>query len=154
PSGKPFTVNDLLGRAEHIVERQQGNDLNRVELLMSIGRQYTVQDEYTNARRLLGQAHDLSRSLSEPSTRARTSCALAQVLSRGDDPPRGEALYQEGMSELPDEPTFILDRVYCLERGSEVARNRGDAREGVVRAEAAQRILKRSLLQSDVLQLN
>src|SRR5579872_3072328 len=34
PSGKPFTVNDLLGRAEHVVERQHGtDDVNRVELL-------------------------------------------------------------------------------------------------------------------------
>jgi tetratricopeptide (TPR) repeat protein len=120
---------------------------------MSIGRQYVSQDEYAKGRRLLEQAHDLSRSLAERSTRARTLCALAQALSRGDDLPRGESLYQEGMAELPDEPIFILDRIFCLERGSEVAQNRGDVREGVARAEAAQRLVKRSPLRSDVLEL-
>ena len=73
PSGKPFTVNDLLERAEHVVERQRGNDVGRVELLISIGRQYTVQDEYAKARLLLDEAHRLSRSLSDRSTRSRSS---------------------------------------------------------------------------------
>jgi len=154
PSGKPFTVNDLLQRAEHVVERQHGNDVSRVELLMSIGRQYTVQDEYAKARVLLDEAHRLSRSLAERSTRSRASCALAQTLSRGDDLAQGEALYQEGMAELTDEPMFIVDRVFCLERGSEVAQNNGDVREGIARAEAARRLLKRSPFQSELLELD
>ncbi|MGH8722935.1 MAG: serine/threonine-protein kinase, partial [Burkholderiales bacterium] len=41
PLGKPFTVNDLLARAEHIVQRQRGGTTARVDLLMSIGRQYS-----------------------------------------------------------------------------------------------------------------
>jgi non-specific serine/threonine protein kinase/serine/threonine-protein kinase len=154
PSGQPFTVNDLLKRAEHVVEHQRGNDVTRVELLMSIGRQYTVQDEYAKARLLLEEAHTLSRSLAERSTRSRASCALAQTLSRGDDLPRGEALYSEGMAELSDEPMFIVDRVFCLERGSEVAENRGDAREGIARAQAARRLLKQSPFQSELLELD
>src|SRR6267143_47942 len=154
PSGKPFTVNDLLQRAEHVVEHQRGNSVTRVELLMSIGRQYTVQDEYAKARLLLEEAHTLSRSLAERSTRSRASCALAQTLSRGDDLPRGEALYSEGMAELSNEPMFIVDRVFCLERGSEVAENRGDAREGIARAQAARRLLKQSPFQSELLELD
>jgi eukaryotic-like serine/threonine-protein kinase len=54
PSGKPFKVNELLGRAEHIIARQRGdNDANRVDLLISIGRQYWSQDE--DATRSLAQ---------------------------------------------------------------------------------------------------
>ena len=100
PSGKPFTVDDLLARAEHIVERQPGEDTIRVELLIAIGRQYTVQDEYAKARRLLEEAYRLSRALPERSTRAMASCALADrsvqngrtwpcrsALSRGDRDP-------------------------------------------------------------------
>jgi serine/threonine-protein kinase len=45
PSGKPFTVNELLGRAEHIVERQNKNDSTRAELLISVGLQYANQEE-------------------------------------------------------------------------------------------------------------
>jgi serine/threonine protein kinase len=154
PSGQPFTVNDLLKRAEHVVERQRGNDVTRVELLMSIGRQYTVQDEYAKARVLLEEAHTLSRSLAERSTRSRASCALAQTLSRGDDLPRGEALYSEGMAELSDDSMFIVDRVFCLERGSEIAQNRGDARGAIARAQAARDLLKRSPFQSELLEVD
>ena len=154
PSGRPFTVNDLLERAEHVVEQQRGSGVTRVELLMSIGRQYTVQDEYAKARRLLEEAHTFSRSLAERSTRSRASCALAQTLSRGDDLPRAEALYSEGMAELSDEPMYIVDRVNCLERGSEVAQNRGDIREGITRAQSARRLLKQSPFQSDLLELD
>jgi serine/threonine-protein kinase len=72
PSGKPFTVNDLLARAEQLVGRRRGADEgNRVDLLISIGRQYTVQDEYAKARRLLEQAHAAARAVPERSTRAR-----------------------------------------------------------------------------------
>ena len=125
PSGKPFTVNDLLGRAEHIVERQPGNNTNRVDLLISIGRQYETQDEDAKARRVLEQAYKLSRGLRERSTRARASCALASTLARAGERQRAETLIQEGLRELPDQPQFMLDRVFCLLRGSEVARDRG-----------------------------
>jgi serine/threonine-protein kinase len=155
PSGKAFTVDELLGRAEHIVRRQHsGNDADRVELLISIGRQYTVQDEYEKARQLLEEAQRLSRAQPERSTRARASCALAQALSRGADLPRGEALFQEGIRELPDEPMFALDRVDCLLQGSEIAQNRGDAREGIARAQAAERLLTQWPFRSDTLELD
>src|SRR5262249_13570100 len=51
PSGKPFTVNELLDRATQIVERQHAvNDPNRIRLLISIGYQYLEQDESGRAR--------------------------------------------------------------------------------------------------------
>ncbi len=62
PSGKPFTVNELLERAERIVERQHAaDDPNRVVLMISIGRQYLEQDVGTSARRVLEEAYKLSR---------------------------------------------------------------------------------------------
>ena len=54
PSGKPFTVNELLGRAEHILSRQHGGNDNRVELLASIGAQYSIQEEDAKARQIGG----------------------------------------------------------------------------------------------------
>src|SRR5713101_2726916 len=117
PSGKSFTVNDLLARAEQLVEDQRGADnANRVELLISIGSQYVAHDEYPKARRLLEQAYTLARALPERSMRARASCALAEALT--DDLPRAERLIQEGLGELPDDARFALDRVFCLQRGS------------------------------------
>jgi eukaryotic-like serine/threonine-protein kinase len=155
PSGKPFTVDDLLDRAERIVGRQRvANDSNRVELLISIGRQYTVQDEYTKARSLLEEAYRLSRALPDKSNHANASCALAQTVSRMGETQRAASLLQEGLNGLPDEPVYAVDRIFCLERGSEIAHNNGDARKAIARAQAAQRLLKQLPVPSELAELN
>jgi serine/threonine protein kinase/tetratricopeptide (TPR) repeat protein len=154
PSGKPFTVNELLGRAEHILARQREGGTNRAELLVSIGLQYSTQDEAASARRVLEKAYTLSRGLSDRSTRATASCALSASLARDGEWPRAETLFQEGLGELQDVPQFAIERNFCYLRGSEVARERGDTQEGVVRARAAQDVLKQSPLASDVLEIH
>jgi serine/threonine-protein kinase len=155
PSGKPFTVNDLLARAEQLIGRQQGPiDANRVELLISIGWQYLSQEEYATARRLLEQARALAGALPDRSNHARASCALATALANKTDLPEAESLIQEGLNELPDDPQFALDRVFCLLRGSEVAMVRGQSGEAVTRAQAAQRALSHSPFRSEVLELD
>jgi serine/threonine-protein kinase len=155
PSGKPFTVNDLLVRAERVIKRQRGRDEStRVDLLISIGRQYTVQDEYAKARSLLEEAYQLSRGLPDVSTRGRASCALAQTLSRAGAAARAEALFHEGLTVLPAEPRYALDRIFCLERGSEVATNGGAAKNAIQRAEAARRLLKELPIPSELSEVN
>jgi serine/threonine-protein kinase len=154
PSGKPFTVNELLGRAERIVGRQQDQrDASRVEILISIGRQYWAQDEDAKALRVLTQAYDLSRGLPDRSIRAKASCALAAALARGGGL-RAETLFQEGLNQLPNEPQFALDRIFCLQRGSEVAREHGAAQDAIARVQAAQRVLKNSPFDSELLELH
>ena len=152
PMGKPFTVNQLLARAEHIVERQH-DPANRVELLMSIGRKYWAQDQDARAGSVLEEAYRLSRGMGEASIRAQASCELASALSRGVDSTRAEALIQEGLAELPRKPEFVLDRILCLERGSEVARESDLSQEGIARALAARELVKQSPLQSELLEL-
>jgi tetratricopeptide (TPR) repeat protein len=154
PSGKLFTVADLLGRAERIVQRQTGESRSQVDLLLEIGRQYTVMDEYAKARRLLEQAYRISRTLPGTSIRAQASCALAQTLSRIGEHARAEQLFQEGISTLPQEPVYTLDRTFCLERGSEVARNRGASNEAILRAQAARAALKQAPIPSELAELN
>ncbi|HTT24879.1 MAG TPA: serine/threonine-protein kinase [Candidatus Sulfotelmatobacter sp.] len=144
PSGKPFTVNELLARAQHIVERQHGNDAGRVELLISIAEQYDTQDEDAKARPVIEEAYRLSRALADHSTRAQASCAMGHVLSQSDDTKRAEPLIQEGLGELTDEPQYALDRVSCLLHGSSVARNTGDVQQGIARVEEAQRTLQKA----------
>jgi serine/threonine protein kinase len=149
--GETFTVNELLGRAEHIVGRQHSeNDANRVDLLIAVGRQYRLQDEDQRSRRVLEQAYQLSRGLSEPSTRAKASCALGAVLARGLDLPRAEILVQEGLRELPDEPQSSLDRIFCLLCANEVASEHGAAQQSVALVQAAQRLLRQSPLRSEL----
>ena len=139
PSGKPFTVNELLGRAEKIVQRQNGEgDISHADVLISIGRQYYAQDQDAKASRVLNEAYRISRKLSDHSTRAQSACALATALSRNGDWKRAEALIQEGLGELSGAPQLVLDKMYCLQRGSEVALENGAAREGIARAQQAQ----------------
>jgi serine/threonine protein kinase len=153
PSGKPFTVNELLGRAERLVERQHDlNDVNHIQLLISIGRKYQGQDQDASARRVLEQAYELSRRVTDQSTRAQASCALGSALSTGGDPKRAETLIQEGLRDLSDEPQFVLDRIFCLARGGEVARDSGQSSEAVARAQVAQKLVEKSPLRSDVLE--
>jgi tetratricopeptide (TPR) repeat protein len=149
PSGKPFTVGELLTRAEDVVGKERGeSEENRVEILIAIGRQYDAQDEGGKARRVLGSAYELSKNLPERSLRAKAACALGSAVVLAGETERAERLIREGLDDLPNEPQFALDRVFCFLRGSEVAREGGDANTGVQRVEAAQRLLKESHLAS------
>jgi tetratricopeptide (TPR) repeat protein len=155
PSGKPFTVNELLGHAEQIVERQHtASDPNRVRLMISIGRQYLEQDVGTSARRILEEAYKLSRGLGDASIRAQASCTLAAELARDQELQVAEALYQEGLRELPQDTGFALDRIDCLQSGIEIAGETGDIQEGIARALAAQHVLRDSPFDSEVLEMH
>ena len=150
PSGKPFTVDELLRRAESIITRQQTADANQVELLVSIGRQYATEDESAKAQPLLERAYRLSRTLPDPSTRSKASCAMAGLLADAGELPRAEALVQEGLNELPDAPQYTLDREFCLLRGAAVAGHRGDANTEIARVKAAQHLFDSSVFRSDL----
>jgi serine/threonine-protein kinase len=142
PAGKPFTVNELLGRAAHLLERQAATDANRVALLTSIGQQFALQDQDQVALRLLNEAYRLSRAIPDVSVRARAACALAGALSKGQDSVRPEALIAEAFTVLPAEAEYALDRSLCLSSGGLVATNRGDAQLAIRRSEDAVRELK------------
>jgi hypothetical protein len=56
---------------------------------------------------------------------------LWRALSRGDgDLPRAEALFLAGLRDLTAGSQNALDRIFCLQRGSEVAQERGDSQQG------------------------
>ncbi len=155
PSGKPFTVNELLGRAENVLARQHAaDDTSRVELMVVIGDQYSTQDEDAKARRVLEEAYKLSRPLHESIARAEAACSLAGALARDGELARAEALIQEGLRELPEGSQYDVDRIFCLRRGSEVAQERGDSQQGLARMQAVKEILKQSPFNSDILELH
>ncbi len=142
PQGQPFTVGDLLARAEAIVEQGEDPDGNRVELMVSIGHQYDRQDEVDKARRVLERAYELSRASPDPTTRAKAACALAAALATTSEKDRAEQLFQGGLAELRPQPTYALHRYFCLTLGSRVAGQRGDNAVAVERAEAAVRVAR------------
>jgi tetratricopeptide (TPR) repeat protein len=121
--------------------------------MISIGRQYLELDQQGNARRVLDPAYQLSRSSADLSLRAAASCTLAAALARDLELDHAESLFQEGFRALPQETRFDLERVNCLQSGLEIAQETGDIREGVARAEGAQRILQQSPFDSDTLEL-
>jgi serine/threonine-protein kinase len=155
PMGKPVTVNQLLALEEHIVEREHyDNAANHVDLLLSIGDQYSGEDENEKALRVLKQAYQLSRGLKERSIRAKASCVLSGAMVSIGELARAEALFAEGLRELGDELQFGPDRAFCLLRGSEVAYRNGDSTKAVARARAAEHALQESPAASDLQELN
>lgn len=155
PLGKPFTVSDLLGQAEQIVARQNSKENgSRVDLLVSIGRHYWSLDQDAKARRSLEEAYKLSIGLEDASPRAAAACALASSLARIGELARAKALLAEGIRALPEGPQFVLDRVFCLLRSSEVASNSGRSSESIAFIVEAREVLKQSPYQSDLSQLS
>lgn len=155
PGGKPFTVGDLLARAERIVEREHAvgassGDLG-TEMLIAIGLQYHAQDQIAKAAELLNRAYRMARSRPEVETRARAACALAGSVGRAGDFAHAERLIDEGLRELPEEPQFILDRVFCLRSGGDVARDAEEPERSLERVLAAQRLLAASHQGSELL---
>lgn len=152
-SDQPFTVPQLLDRARQIVQSEDDSidPANHVNMLISIG---TGDPDLPRASPLLEEAYHLSRGLHDPSIRARAACALAVALFGVENHARAESLYQEGIRELPNEPEYALDRVFCLLRGGEVATYAGRTLdESVARAQAAQQVLNSSGLSSSYLNL-
>jgi tetratricopeptide (TPR) repeat protein len=141
PAGKPFTVNELLARAAHVLDRQRTDDADRASLLTSIGRQYDTQDEDNAALKYLSDAYRTSRNVADPSVRARAACAYAGTLAKGDKSSRPEILFAEGLKELPDGAEFALDRSFCWMNGNAIAKDHGDAPLAIERAQTALRVL-------------
>jgi serine/threonine protein kinase len=152
PSGKPFTVNNLLDRARTILEKQKASPV-QIDLLEWIGEDYAAQDQNALAKPLLERAYQLSRPSVDPGLRGSASCSLAGGLAREEDVSRAEALIQEGLRQLPNDPQYALARVDCLRQGSQVSAQRGDSGEGVRRMEAAREVLRSSPFDTDEFEL-
>ena len=150
PSGRKFSVEELLDRAAEIVQRTQGSEANRVDLLVSIGRQYSSQDKQAKALRVLEQAYQLSRGLNDHSARANASCSFGREMAREGELARAESLFEEGMLELPREPQYVLDRASCLQRGREIAGDSGDLKTEIARAQEALELLRQSQFHSEM----
>ena len=151
PSGKPLSADELLSRAEGIVQKQQAaNSDRRADLMIWIGGDYSMRDRNVDARRVLAAAYQLTRLSHNSSLRGRASCELANIIARDEEVARAEALYQEAIGELAGDPRFALEYSSCLRTGAEVARARGDAAAGIERARAGMRVLRASPLRTDV----
>jgi serine/threonine protein kinase/tetratricopeptide (TPR) repeat protein len=150
PQGTPFTADQMLALGERIVNRQNSsNPLRRAKLLMWIGDDYMQRDRAADGRRVLEEVYRITRNLPDRELRGAASCQLADVVARGEEVDRGEALFLEGIAEIPDEARYAVSRASCFGVGAEVARARGDAETGVKRAEVELRLMMSSPQRSD-----
>jgi len=156
PFDRPFTAATLLASAEQILERQQLNDANYVNSLLSLAYQYQNLTQDDKARKVLERAYKISRGFADPGTGAKAACALAAATAQtwtegaGD---RGEVYFKEAMDALPAEPQYALHRIYCYLRGSELANYAANVPLAVERVHAAEAILKSSGLSTPSLEL-
>jgi eukaryotic-like serine/threonine-protein kinase len=155
PMGRPLAVDQLLEREERVIEHERNPDAaNHVELQLSLGNQYSSEDENDNALRVLNAAYRVSRDLKDRSVRAKASCVLAGAMVPVGELARAEALYQEGLRELGNAPQFASERAACLLHGSEVAYRNGNSQESIARARAAEQAIQRSPVQWNLEGLN
>jgi serine/threonine-protein kinase len=155
PMGKPLVVDQLLDREERVIDHERNPDMaNHVELQLSLGGQYSNEDQNDKALRVLNAAYRSSRDLKEVSIRAKASCILAGALVPVAEFSRAEALYQEGLHELGSAPQFASERAVCLLRGSDIAYRNGNSQEGIARARAAEQAIQGSPVQWNLEGLN
>jgi tetratricopeptide (TPR) repeat protein len=155
PLGRPLAVNELLERAERITRRQTaGSAETHADQLVSIGDQYVSMDESDRARDVLEAAYAMAHSTGDRVMRARSACSLAAPLAKGGQLERSTALVQEGLTTLPDDARFTLDRIYCLLKASYVAREAGATSTAIARIEEARRLLEHSPYRSAIQDFN
>jgi serine/threonine-protein kinase len=150
PGEEPLSVRDLLARAEEVVGRQREDpDGTQMAMMVEIARLYELRGEQERSRALLTRAWDLAARSDDPTSRARTACALATVLGRIGEGERASELFLRVERELPQTPQFALPWVDCVLGRSEL----GDASHGIREAERAKRLLEASGFRSSPLQL-
>ncbi|HEY2468863.1 MAG TPA: serine/threonine-protein kinase [Terracidiphilus sp.] len=155
PMGKPLRADQLLRREESVIEHENNFDAaNHIELLLSLGDQYSGEDDNKSALRVLDQAYQLSRHSSDRSIRGKASCVLAAALVPVAELARAETLFQEGMHELGDSKQFPSQHSTCLLSGSEIAYRNGNSTEAIARARASEQALQHSPAHWNLQELN
>ena len=155
PMGKPIAVDQLLDREERVIAHEWNpNSPNHVELLLSLGSQYSSEDQNDKALHVLNNAYGISRGLSDVAIRAKASCVLAGALVPIGELTRAEQLYRDGLHQLGNSPDFKSERASCLLHGSEIASRSGNSEEAIARARAAELAIEGSPLQWNLQGLN
>jgi eukaryotic-like serine/threonine-protein kinase len=141
PPGTLLTSRNLLARAERLLDQVRGgSDDSRVDMLVSIGRLYASLGETGAATRVLRQAYELSRPLSEQAVRAKAGCALGSAVVKTGDLARARTLVREGVDGLPNEPQYAIEQIFCHLASAEVDTWVGEGHTAVEHVRAAQTI--------------
>ena len=141
PGGRSFTAGDVLARAQAIAEQEHANAPEvHVATLVMLGRQYSALDLDDRAFAVLARAYDRSRALPPSPARAVVACEFADVLA-GRDATRAQEMLLAGLDEAGRDPRFVLERVACEVRASQMGRRSARPGEGLAHAQAAKTLL-------------
>jgi eukaryotic-like serine/threonine-protein kinase len=116
PAGARASLPELLKRAEELGETRAAHDpAMAVDVLVNVGEIYAAREQPDNARRTLGRAYQLSRTITDAASRAKAACAWGRAVGFGaSDPKEALGLIDEGLVFTTDEPTFDSVAVTCL----------------------------------------
>jgi tetratricopeptide (TPR) repeat protein len=142
-SQKPLTSQELLGRAEKMIEGQFSDDPQshgRMQLLAA--ELYGELTDYGNAERLLKGAHGAAQSAADRNLTAQVDCVTAGLLGTTGRRPQATALFHATVPKLeadPDADSMAL--IACYVNRGIFHRNTGNPAAATQDAEAALRLI-------------
>jgi len=146
PTGRRISESDLLEQGEALVDKQfADNDALHSDMLATIGERYMYANNWDKARSALDHAARLAR---DPGVRAHALCPLALVTVAMGDRGAADALMEQALARLPDEPQYALQRAACFCRFSEFGYFTGEAEPMIRHSRAALAVLDASAIPS------
>ncbi len=144
PTGEPLTIERVLDRSVVVVlSRADLTAQRRGYLLVALAESYVSIGSYGQAQQTLLQAFGFSDKATDPELRATVACQLADVIGRGRKHEEALTWVKKGLSQLPDQPRYLSQRVTCLVAQSNIERNVGNAEQAIQHAELARSLLPR-----------
>jgi len=120
PAGAKPANGDLLEQGKAVIDKQYpGDDPQRVEMLVVIGRQYFESERYDQSVQVLEEAAAIAGRTGDPVLQAQALCPLGNAKLGGGDVEGAGPLIEKALAILPDRPENALQRAECLiARGS------------------------------------
>jgi len=141
-SDKPFTMPELLRRAELLVDARFARDgEQRARLLMTLGDLYREIGDAKQADAVLARALAALEPAQDPALAAQLQCLRAGAYSDLGQLKPAKALLDETWTTLRGGTPDTLALVTCHAEGARVSRNLGDTEAMLTHAQAALRLI-------------
>jgi tetratricopeptide (TPR) repeat protein len=138
PSGRGFTVGELLEQGEALIDRQFArDDTLRAEMLIVVGQQYMLSERWDRATPIMERASGIAEASGDPELRARALCPLAFLKIMNGERDQARTTIDRALAGLPEAPRYDLQRAECLIRRSGFGYFDGDGDAMIRNATAA-----------------
>jgi tetratricopeptide (TPR) repeat protein len=144
PAGKPISNAELLARGEAVVQtRYSDADDLKVHLLLTLADRYQENQQFNEMTRVVGQAYDASRQLTDRALRAYATCYSSFPLVERGDLKGALVILDQALTELSTAPDASEYEGACRVMESVAARRGGDGARAIRAAERAVAIEER-----------